>query len=99
MLEIDKHSNSPLYHSAVYGNWYVYRNKIFHMSLLYPGGTSHEGEVSLNQNSTIDFQTFEGKTRGQVHEQRSAMVLRPTQLIHLTRDNRLRLEGNRLQET
>ena len=60
MLEIEKHSNSPLYHSAVYGNW----------SLLYPGGTSHAGQVSLNQNSTLDFQTFEGKTRGQVHEQR-----------------------------
>ena len=40
------------------------------MSLLYPGGTSHAGQVSLNQNSTLDFQTFEGKTRGQVHEQR-----------------------------
>ena len=64
------------------------------MSLLYPGGTSHAGQVSLNQNSTLDFQTFEGKTRGQVHEQRWAMVLRPTQLIHFTRDNRLRLEGN-----
>ena len=64
------------------------------MSLLYPGGKSHIGEVSLNQNSTLDFQTFEGETRGQVHEQRSAMVLRPTQLIHFTRDNRLRLEGN-----
>ena len=60
------------------------------MSPLSPGGTSHGGEVSLNQNSTLDFQIFEGKTRGQ----RSAMVLRPTQLIHFTRDNRLRLEGN-----
>ena len=56
------------------------------MSLLYPGGTSHAGQVSLNQNSTLDFQIFEGKTRGQVHEQRSAMVLRPTQLIHFARD-------------
>ena len=65
------------------------------MSLLYPGGTSHAGQVSLNQNSTLDFQIFEGKTPGQVHEQRSAMVLRPTQLIHFTRDNRLRLERNR----
>ena len=62
MLEIEKHS-------AVYGNWYVYK-KLFYMSLLYPGGTSHAGQVSLNQNSTLDFQTFEGKTRGQVHEQR-----------------------------
>ena len=66
------------------------------MSFLYPGGTSHAGEITLNQNSTLDFQTSEGKTRGQVHEQRSAMVLRPTQLIHLTHDNRLSMEGKRV---
>ena len=69
---------------------------ILNMSFLYPRRASQAGEVSLNQNSTPDFQIFEGKTRGQVNEQRSAMVLRLTRLIHFTRGKRLGLEGNRI---